>query len=191
MSASCCGSARRTAALVVMAVALTIAVTGWGWENHRSSPHPEHPTTADTRAVPYEPGKDVLTVPFPWRGDVTAGTRVDVLGNLTEPELSETLTILSDVRVVAVRPLIESASQLSPRTVMVSLAVTQKQALLMMLARQKKCDLELLLRAPDSPAREVNWERVYTLLKYGRDRGCGVGILAPEPEVAPFPRAVP
>jgi len=148
-------------------------------------------------------GADVLTLPMPWRGDVAANDRVDILATRSDARHHETFTLLVDVHVVAVKTPPEAPKHGLPSVAMVSFAVDQKQALLLLRARQSDCQLELLLRHPDSPKREYDFNRVLHRVVFGmRPDICNVDVpkrgsqesgdrLDAELEIAPAPRVKP
>jgi len=121
-----------------------------------------------------ESDKDTLTIPIPWRGDVTPGSVVDIIASITWKERCDVFTLLAGVKVLAVTPPSQvDANPVSLNVTMVSLAVNQKQALTIMLARQRNCQLELLLRHPDSQPREFDIDKSIDVLKsLGRMSGC-------------------
>jgi len=104
--------------------------------------------------VSFEPGKDIYTLPIPWRGDVGVGSRVDILGTVSQGHLRRVFTALSDMHVVAINPAPEAA----PRTILVSFPVTEDEAKLLLLARVRGAQLDLLIRNPDSPPRHATPE---------------------------------
>jgi pilus assembly protein CpaB len=106
-------------------------------------------------------------------GFVGPGSKVDVLAGLRMQDKLETFPLLVDMLVLAVNQHVDYNATKSgsfPDINMVSLAVTQEQALLLTLAKQRGCQLELLLRHPGKPKDpNYNMEMIMNLLK--SDRG--------------------
>jgi Flp pilus assembly protein CpaB len=114
-------------------------------------------------------------------GFVGPGSRVDVLAGLRRGEKLEVFPLLENVLVVAVetRVVPENPRDEQPDCT-VSFALDQEQALLLTLARQRECRLELLLRHPGKPApTREDYKKRRQLLEEPAD---------PKPEVAPAPR---
>jgi Flp pilus assembly protein CpaB len=79
----------------------------------------------------------------PVAGFVVPGSRVDVRAKLNHTSGSATFTLLKDVQVLAV-----DSVTTQPQSHSVSLAANQEQALLLALAKQRDCELEIQLRPP-------------------------------------------
>jgi Flp pilus assembly protein CpaB len=80
------------------------------------------------------------------------GSHVDVLASLKINNKLHSMPILVDMQILAVdtKTAYDSKGAFSSK-VMVALAVTQEQALLLTLALQRGCHLQLLLRNPQKP----------------------------------------
>lgn len=118
----------------------------------------------------FEPGKDIMSLPMTAAkaasGFVGPGSRVDIVCSVMEGTKREVLTLLPDMHVLAVDGHQDLTQvQTFPDMRMVSFAVDQKQALLIALANQRNANLELLLRHPDAPKREYNYDKVLATLK--------------------------
>lgn len=118
----------------------------------------------------FEPGKDIMSLPMTAGkvagGFVGPGSRVDIVASVMEGTKREVLTLLPDMHVLAVDGHQDlTVAQTFPEMRMVSFAVEQKQALLLALANQRNANLELLLRHPDAPKREYNYDKVLATLK--------------------------
>jgi Flp pilus assembly protein CpaB len=83
----------------------------------------------------------------PVAGFVVPGSRVDILASYKEEDQLRALPLLLDVLVLA----IDTYAERERTVCTVSFAVTQEQALLLMLAKQRGCYFELLLRQPGKP----------------------------------------
>ncbi|MBA4188955.1 MAG: Flp pilus assembly protein CpaB [Planctomycetaceae bacterium] len=125
----------------------------------------------------FEAGQDIMSLPMTAAkaasGFVGPGSRVDILASVIDGTQREVFTLLPDMHVLAVDAEQDlTKQQVFPEMRMVSFAVTQKQALLITLANQRNCNLELLLRHPDAPKREYNIDKTLTMLKtLGKDPG--------------------
>ena len=137
-------------------------------------------------------GNDIMAFPMPTKTataeGVRPGSRVDLIASYSEGSERHVLTLLPDLEVLAVNgvqdlPLRIDATE--ERT-MLSFAVNQKQALLVALANQRECEFTFVVRRPG--ASRSAWDYDATL---ARLKGLQKALLDAEPEVAPFPRAVP
>ena len=140
----------------------------------------------------FEPGKDIMSLPMTAGkaagGFVGPGSRVDIVASVMEGTKREVLTLLPDMHVLAVDGKQDLTEQTTfPEMRMVSFAVEQKQALLIALANQRNANLELLLRHPDAPKRDYNYDKVLATLKNLGDSQAGVLITEdkkePKPEI--------
>ena len=195
MSASCCGSARRTAALIVMAAALGVLVPAGIVLGMRAFREP--PAVAVEVAVPvhvkpkvqllFKTGYDIMSLPLAPGAEhpgVSPGSWIDVVAHFTRGDERGELTVLPDVVVLsadAVNPLWTGND---PNQKMISFQVDQRQAALVVLARRLNCELAVVPSRPDRPA----WDYDATL---ARLKGLEKELRDAEVEVAPFPRAVP
>lgn len=99
-------------------------------------------------------GKDMVSMPIGLSsaaaGFVGPGAHVDVLATLSIKNRLNAFPILVDMQILAVdtKTSYETKGAFQNMS-MVSLAVTQEQALLLALAKQRGCHLELLLRNPN------------------------------------------
>jgi Flp pilus assembly protein CpaB len=135
-------------------------------------------------------GMDMISLRLPPSsmagGFVGPGSKVDVLATLKDGKKVVAFPLLIDMLVLAVDSDLVYHTDGSPNNSTVSLAVTQEQALLLTLAKQRGCHLELLLRSsrhgPGDPNYDLATVRKF-LIKLP---------LTPEseptPEVAPAPR---
>jgi Flp pilus assembly protein CpaB len=108
-------------------------------------------------------------------GFVGPGSKVDVLAGLRLENKLETFPLLVDMLVLTVNQHVDyhgTKSGSFPDINMVSLAVTQEQALLLTLAKQRGCQLELLLRHPGKPKDpNYNIEAIKKLLQSEKSPG--------------------
>jgi Flp pilus assembly protein CpaB len=98
-------------------------------------------------------GMDMISIAFaspPAGGFVMPGSKVDVLATVRKGDKVVAFPLLVDMLVLAVN-MHPTYSPNSPSPTVVSLAVTQEQALLLALAKQRGCQFELLLRHPGKP----------------------------------------
>ncbi|WP_439630492.1 Flp pilus assembly protein CpaB [Gemmata sp.] len=138
----------------------------------------------------FEPGKDIMSLPMTAGkaagGFVGPGSRVDIVASVMEGTKREVLTLLPDMHVLAVDGKQDLTEQTTfPEMRMVSFAVEQKQALLIALANQRNANLELLLRHPDAPKREYNYDKVLSTLKNLGDKEAGVLITEDKKDTKP------
>lgn len=129
----------------------------------------------------FEPGKDIMSLPMQAGkaagGFVGPGSRVDIVASVMEGTKREVLTLLPDMHVLAVDGHQDlTLQQTFPEMRMVSFSVDQKQALLIALANQRNANLELLLRHPDAPKREYNYDKTLSTLKSLGDKEAGVTV---------------
>jgi Flp pilus assembly protein CpaB len=101
-------------------------------------------------------GLDIMTLPVPEGGGavagfVTPGSRVDVIATLARGGKVEAFPLVDDVMVIAVDTvLVRQPEEKMKHTL--TLAVDRDQALLLVLAQERGCRLDMLLRAPGKPA---------------------------------------
>jgi Flp pilus assembly protein CpaB len=138
----------------------------------------------------FEPGKDIMSLPMTAGkaagGFVGPGSRVDIVASVMEGTKREVLTLLPDMHVLAVDGKQDLTEQTTfPEMRMVSFAVEQKQALLIALANQRNANLELLLRHPDAPKRDYNYDKVLATLKNLGDNQAGVLITEDKKDTKP------
>ncbi|MCE9560827.1 MAG: hypothetical protein K8U57_02110 [Planctomycetes bacterium] len=256
MSASCCGSDRKTALLISVSALLVIAVVGWVREANKEPRTVEQPVevvavlvatkdlttgtaftkdnvdeltqitfiprasvppdakliktkdeligkrlgrefregeffnVADiaTRSIgPFLAGKDIMSLPFPVRGNgfIGPGSRIDILGSYIEGNRREMFTLLPDLDVLAVNGITDRgpAGQF-PDMGVVSFAVDEREAKLIALANHLNCRLEILLRHPDAPKRDYDFDKTLALLQSFQKQQEELKL-----EVAPMPRA--
>jgi Flp pilus assembly protein CpaB len=113
-------------------------------------------------------------------GFVGPGSRVDIIASVRRGERAEAFPLLEDVLVAAVDTMFDSR-QVGQLSHTVSFAVDQERALLLTLAKQRGCRLELLLRAPGKPTKMTGEE-------YKKRRMFLEELAENKPEVAPAPR---
>jgi Flp pilus assembly protein CpaB len=103
-------------------------------------------------ALQLPPGLDLVAISLPADSSAARtaipGSKVDVTASMKVGANTHSFLLLADVLVVAVDTyLTDAATQLA-----VSVAATQEQALLLALARQRECKLDLTRRDPNEPA---------------------------------------
>lgn len=136
----------------------------------------------------FEAGQDIMSLPMTAAkaasGFVGPGSRVDILASVIEGTAREVFTLLPDMHVLAVDAEQDlTKTQVFPDMRMVSFAVDQKQALLITLANQRNCNLELLLRHPDAPKRVYDIDKTLHLLKtLGKQDPAGVTLFETKKE---------
>jgi Flp pilus assembly protein CpaB len=102
-------------------------------------------------------GKDMISLPMSAAsgagGFVGPGSKVDILAGLRLGDELRTFPLLVDMHVLAVNQHVsyDASKGTFPDMSTVSLAVTQEEALLLTLAKQRGCTLELLLRYSGKP----------------------------------------
>jgi Flp pilus assembly protein CpaB len=102
-------------------------------------------------------GKDMISLPMSAGngagGFVGPGSKVDILAGLRLGDELKTFPLLVDMHVLAVNQHVsyDAGKGTFPDMSTVSLAVTQEEALLLTLAKQRGCTLELLLRHNGKP----------------------------------------
>jgi Flp pilus assembly protein CpaB len=132
-----------------------------------------------------EPVKDIMSLPFtPPQGSgfIGPGSRVDIVAGVVVGTKREVFTLLPDMIVLAVNG--ESnltGQQQFPGMVMVSFAVDERQAKIITLANQANCNLELVLRHPDAPKRDFDYDATLARVQ---------ALLKQQEHVAPPPREV-
>jgi Flp pilus assembly protein CpaB len=116
-----------------------------------------------TGVIILPPGKDMvalqMSVANSAAGFVGPGSKVDVLATLRLGNTIKALPLLVDMHVLAIdtHTSYDTKNGAFPNMSMVSFAVTQEQALLLALAKQRGCHLELLLRHPNKPL-DLNYD---------------------------------
>jgi pilus assembly protein CpaB len=106
-------------------------------------------------------------------GFIVPGSRVDVLATLRTGDKMQAFPLLVNVLVVAVDTRTIVKCEPFPDMNIVSFAVTQKQALLLDLAKSRGCNLSLLLRNPnktDEADKNYNIDEVIKLLSQQKDK---------------------
>jgi Flp pilus assembly protein CpaB len=99
-------------------------------------------------------GPDIVTLPISLgngTGFVVPGSRVDILAGCRRGEKLEVFVLLEDMHVLAVATEPHNFDRCGPDCPTLSFAANQEQALLLTLAKQRGCVLEVLLRAPGKP----------------------------------------
>jgi pilus assembly protein CpaB len=151
-------------------------------------------------------GKDMISLPMSASsgagGFVGPGSKVDILAGLRLGEELKTFPLLVDMHVLAVNQHVSYDSGKTgafPDMSTVSLAVTQEEALLLTLAKQRGCTLELLLRYSGKPLdKDYDIKKIRKLLEDPQhkartvitsDGKTGDGDVTPwtPPQVAPAP----
>ena len=156
--------------------------------------------------VSIPPGMQMIAQPFSVpsavAGFVTPGCRVDILGTVRVGNKIVAMPVLVNMLILAV----DANTQLPPDSKgafanlgTVSFAVSQKQALVLQLARARGCEMTLLLRKQDEPLSDG--DKAYDIddvIKRLQDNTLGADVVAstsPErnpgaaPEVKPTPAA--
>jgi Flp pilus assembly protein CpaB len=130
-------------------------------------------------------------------GFIGPGSKVDVLAVLKIRNTLNAFPLLVDMHILAVdqHTSYDTKGGTFPNMSSVSLAVTQEQAMLLQMAKQRGCNLELLLRHPNKPLDpKYDLKRVMKLLQDDSpggimpSEGRGDGIT---PETVPPPVTVP
>jgi Flp pilus assembly protein CpaB len=130
------------------------------------------------------PGQEFKWLPFIPRTSesVLPGSRLDVVASYGKGPERVVFTLLPDLTALALNGVSWMAdSNTPPGTVMVWFAVDERQAKLITLANQANCNLELVLRHPDAPKREFDYDATLTRVK---------ALLEKQVHVAPSPREV-
>jgi Flp pilus assembly protein CpaB len=125
---------------------------------------PQALTKASTITLPE--GMDLISIPVSSQtaGFVGPGSKVDVLGTVRQGNKIVAFPLLVDMLVLAVDTQLIYNRDGTPGPTMISLGVTQEQALLLTLAKQRGCTFEILLRHPDKPL-DQNYD-LETVRKY-------------------------
>lgn len=117
-----------------------------------------NPSALSTRGVIILPeGKDMISLPVSVAnaaaGFIGPGSKVDVLATMKTANKLFAFPLLVDMHILAVdtHTSYDTKQGVFPNMSMVSLAVTQEQALILQLAKQRGCHVELLLRHPNKP----------------------------------------
>jgi Flp pilus assembly protein CpaB len=125
-------------------------------------------------------------------GWVEPGNRVNILATLRMGSKLYAFPLLVDVLVLAVDTLTSYDWKGLPSPTMVSFAVTEKQALVLALAKNRGCTLELMLRHPSRGAETDKDYDIDKLIKLLNDeRVVGVDIARGVPVVEPIESAPP
>ncbi|MBA4191058.1 MAG: Flp pilus assembly protein CpaB [Planctomycetaceae bacterium] len=130
-----------------------------------------------------EPGKDVISIPVARAGSqgfIGPGSRVDVFAGYVEGNERQVFTLLPDVLVLSVG-LASDLTKDEPSEGWVSFAVDPKHVLLIALANQLNCAFEVVVRGPDSPNRNYDYDKTLARLKEVIEKR--------ESRIAPAPRA--
>ncbi len=159
--------------------------------------------TADVKGKPhvtFNAGRDHMSLPIStgWNnGFVGPGCRVDIIAIFNDGNQRDVFTLLPDIHVLEVTHGDNNR---------MSFAVDAKQAAIVTLANQANCSFELMLRHPDSPHRDFDYDatlaRVKGLVKSPDSKAKPELIVAPTPHIkpsveikaaviAPLPRAKP
>lgn len=151
-------------------------------------------------------GKDMISLPMSATsgagGFVGPGSKVDILAGLRLGDELKTFPLLVDMHVIAVNQHVsyEKGAGVFPDMTTVSLAVTQEEALLLTLAKQRGCTLELLLRHSGKPLdKDYDLKKIRKLLEDPQHKAktvvtaaggdSDVGPLNPATTLAPTPAA--
>ncbi|MCE9564715.1 MAG: hypothetical protein K8U57_22000 [Planctomycetes bacterium] len=128
---------------------------------------------------------DIMSLPFPpgRLGAIWPGARVEILASYIERNRREVFTLVPDLNVLAINGIVDFGPP-TPDMAMVSFSVDEQQAKLIVLANHLNCHLELLLRHPDAPKRDWNYDKTFALLQSLQKQQ-----EEPPLEVAPEPRA--
>jgi len=131
------------------------------------------------------PADDIMSLPYIRSGNqgyIGPGSRVDILASCADGMTREVFTLLSDITVLAVDARSGTVENVFPEPPMVSFAVDQKQALIIALANQANCNIEFLLRHPDAPKRDYDYDKTLTRIKeFVKQREAREPVLAPPP----------
>lgn len=114
-------------------------------------------------------GQDLITLPLGKAQDadgfIKPGCKVDVLATLQVGDKPQAMPILVEMLVLAVDIQADPAKP-GEDQIFVSFAATQKQALVLALAKQRGAKIDLLLRDPEQPIdRNYNIDKVLELLQ--------------------------
>lgn len=132
-------------------------------------------------------GRDIMSLPMSSKvveaSKVGPGSRVDIVASFGEGTERVVFTLLPDLTVFAVNEQDRTAKAaiFPPDMSMVSCVVDGDQAKLIALANQANCTLELLLRHPDAPKRDFDYDATLARVK---------ALLEKQVHVAPRPREV-
>lgn len=137
----------------------------------------------------FDPTKDIMSLPISAKtagaADIGPGSRVDLIASYRDGFERHAFTLLPDMLVLAVNlPADLCRKPLEPDIPMVSFYIDQKQALLVTLANQASCHLEVHSRRPDAPKRKCDYDKTLARLQELKKRQ------DVPPEVAPDPRPV-
>ncbi|WP_439632161.1 hypothetical protein [Gemmata sp.] len=136
-------------------------------------------------------GDDIMSLPVPTKAAVAEGvrpgSRVDFIASYSEWTERHVFTLVTDVHALAIDGVQELPLRidLTQDRSMLSFPVNQKQALLVALAHQLNCDFTVVLHRPGDQQSARDYDATLARLKELKRRQDA------EPEVAPFPRAVP
>ena len=142
-------------------------------------------------------GKDMISLPISPNqaaaGFIGPGSKIDVLATLQTGTALNAFPLLVDMLVLTVdtHTTNDSKGGAFPTMSMVSLAVTQDQALILQLAKKRGCSLELLLRHPNKPVDpKYNLAQVKKMLLEEKKGGVHASEVE-SPESAPPQATVP
>jgi len=128
-----------------------------------------------------EPSNHIVAITMPVAkaasGSVLPGSRVDVHASVRIGEDREVFVLVPDLLVTAV------IADANPNIVEVAFAVNDKQLLLLDLAYERDCTMELALRKPDAPRQDFEYGKTVALLKSLPKKP--VVFVAPSPRVKP------
>ena len=132
-----------------------------------------NPSALSNRGVIVLPeGKDMISFPVaPGQaaaGFIGPGSKVDVLAVLKIKNKLTSFPLLVDMHILAVdqHTAYDTKTGTFPNMSSVSLAVSQEQAMLLQMAKQRGCNLELLLRHPNKPVDpKYNMKKVMEILQ--------------------------
>jgi len=128
-------------------------------------------------------GRDIMSIPIghvPQNVHIGPGCRVDIIAVFVEGPRREVFTLLPDMHVLAVNGAGDGSEKRDPNYDLMSFAMEEKQAQLIALANQANCSVELMLRHPDSPKREFDYDQTFARVKEL--------VKLPEPKLTPKPK---
>jgi len=135
-------------------------------------------------SITFVHGKHMVSLPMSAAqaaaGHIVPGSKVDVLATLKLPKKLASFPLLVDMHVLTVNSdLDQSKSQVFQNMTMVSLAVTQEQALLLSMAKTRGCNLELMLQNPEKELDTTyDFKKIKKLLE---DDQTGIEIVPGDP----------
>lgn len=135
-------------------------------------------------------GMNLVSVSFPSKrvaaGFVAPGSRVDILATAQKDSKEKSFPLLVDLLVMAVDTQPIYTGQSLPEDMFVSFAVTQRQALVLALAKQNDCRLELLPRDPKKPVDPAY--SIDRVVKFLEELDAKEVAAVQAPDIAPAPR---